>query len=103
MTTLRTFDHSAAVRAKVPSRTAPQARFSLDQKNCESLALSNVQLHHEDLPVKVKPNERVSALEEGGNGLWLVQLKSPPVDGKANKELVTCLLDISDVPSRLYQ
>ena len=37
---------------------------------------------------KVKPNARVSILEESSNGPWLAKLKSPPVDGKANKELV---------------
>jgi uncharacterized protein (TIGR00251 family) len=40
------------------------------------------------IQVKVKPNARVSSLEEAGSGPWLAQLKSPPVDGKANKELV---------------
>ena len=39
--------------------------------------------------VKVKPNARVSELEEMGDGSWLAKLKSPPVDGKANEELVT--------------
>ena len=38
--------------------------------------------------VKVKPNARVSALEELGDGTWLARVKSPPVDGKANAELV---------------
>lgn len=38
--------------------------------------------------VKVKPNARVSALSESEDGLWLAQLKSPPVDGKANEELI---------------
>jgi len=41
------------------------------------------------IQVKVKPNARVSTLEEGDNGQWLAHLKSPPVDGRANKELVT--------------
>lgn len=41
------------------------------------------------IQVKVKPNARVSSLEEPGEGtVWLAQLKSPPVDGKANQELV---------------
>lgn len=41
------------------------------------------------IQVKVKPNARVSSFEESGNGgAWLAQLKSPPVDGKANAELV---------------
>lgn len=38
--------------------------------------------------VKVRPNARVSALTEVADGPWLAQLKSPPVNGKANKELV---------------
>lgn len=39
--------------------------------------------------VKVKPRARVSALEEpDADGVWLAQLKSPPVDGKANEELI---------------
>jgi uncharacterized protein len=40
------------------------------------------------IQVKVKPNARSSSLEEAEGGLWLAQLKSPPVDGKANEELV---------------
>ena len=39
------------------------------------------------LQIKVKPNARASLLEES-NGVWLAQLKSPPVDGKANAELI---------------
>ena len=41
------------------------------------------------IQVKVKPNARVSALgEPDSDGLWQAQLKSPPVDGKANEELM---------------
>ena len=40
------------------------------------------------LQVKVKPNARVSALDQQADGSWLAQLKSPPVDGKANEELI---------------
>ena len=40
------------------------------------------------IEVKVKPNSRVSSLEPAGDGSWLAQLKSPPVDGKANAELI---------------
>jgi len=38
--------------------------------------------------IKVKPNSRASRLEQNQDGTWLAQLKSPPVDGKANEELV---------------
>jgi len=40
------------------------------------------------LQVKVKPNARASSLVQGGDGTWQAQLKSPPVDGKANEELI---------------
>ena len=40
------------------------------------------------LQIKVKPNARVSALDQQADGTWLAQLKSPPVDGKANLELI---------------
>lgn len=42
------------------------------------------------LLVKVKPNARQSLLvpPEQADAPWLAQLKSPPVDGKANEELV---------------
>lgn len=40
------------------------------------------------LQVKVKPNARESALNEQPDGTWLATLKSPPVDGKANAELI---------------
>ena len=40
------------------------------------------------LQVKVKPNARASTLEQAADGSWLAQLKSPPVDGKANEELI---------------
>lgn len=40
------------------------------------------------LRVKVKPNSKVSALEAADDGTWIARLKSPPVDGKANEELI---------------
>lgn len=40
------------------------------------------------LQVKVKPNARASTLVQQEDGTWLAQLKSPPVDGKANAELI---------------
>ena len=43
------------------------------------------------IQVKVKPNARASQLEEKEDGTWLAQIKSPPVDGKANEELITLL------------
>lgn len=38
--------------------------------------------------VKVKPNARTSSLCELPSGEWYAELKAPPVDGKANQELI---------------
>lgn len=43
--------------------------------------------------VKVKPNARVSQLRQAEDGTWLAQIKSPPVDGKANAELVLLIAE----------
>ncbi len=40
------------------------------------------------LQVKVKPNARASALQDMGDGQWAAQIKAPPVDGRANEELI---------------
>ena len=40
------------------------------------------------IKAKVKPNARASSIVQGEDGLWLAQLKAPPVDGRANEELV---------------
>ncbi len=41
------------------------------------------------IEVKVKPNARESQLVEQADGPWQAKLKSPPVDGKANAELIS--------------
>lgn len=38
--------------------------------------------------IKVKPNSRTASLTPEPDGSWRAQLRSPPVDGKANAELV---------------
>ena len=43
------------------------------------------------IQVRVKPNARVSLLEEKDDGTWLAQIRSPPVDGKANEELIALI------------
>ena len=44
--------------------------------------------------VKVKPNARRSSLEQSSDGeLWQAMLKSPPVDGKANEELIALVAE----------
>lgn len=43
--------------------------------------------------IKVKPNARTSTIEALPDGTYTAQLKSPPVDGKANKELVALVAE----------
>ncbi len=45
------------------------------------------------IQVKVKPNARVSNLVQLDDGTWFAQLKSPPVDGKANAELCALIAE----------
>ena len=40
------------------------------------------------LQVKVKPRSRTSELVRQSDGTWLARLKAPPVDGRANQELI---------------
>ena len=50
------------------------------------------------LQVKVKPGSRISALTPSEDGPWTAQIKSPPVDGKANAELVGLVAKHFDCP-----
>ena len=47
--------------------------------------------------VKVKPNSKQQKIEELADGSLIVHLKSPPVDGKANEELIKLLAKKFDV------
>jgi uncharacterized protein YggU (UPF0235/DUF167 family) len=40
------------------------------------------------LTIRVRPNARESTLEQAADGTWRARLRQPPVDGKANAELV---------------
>lgn len=62
---------------------AKRWRFGLDRYH-EKSSVKTIQ-------VKVKPNARLSELEETGDGKWIAKLKSPPVDGKANEELMVLI------------
>ena len=45
------------------------------------------------IQVKVTPRARQSALTQMPDGTWVAKLKSPPVDGKANAELVALVAE----------
>lgn len=50
------------------------------------------------LQIKVKPNARNSSLTQLPDGTWRAELKSPPVDGKANAELIGLVAERFGVP-----
>ena len=45
------------------------------------------------IQVRVKPRARVSELELQETGDWIARLKSPPVDGQANAELIALVAE----------
>ncbi|MEO8385879.1 MAG: DUF167 domain-containing protein [Betaproteobacteria bacterium] len=53
------------------------------------------------LQVRVKPNARIAELCEMPDGTWSAQIKSPPVDGKANAELVALVASHFDIRKSL--
>lgn len=56
----------------------------------------------EILSVKVKPNSKQQKLEQQNDGIWIAQVKSPPIDGKTNAELIKLLsLHFQVAPSRI--
>jgi uncharacterized protein (TIGR00251 family) len=52
----------------------------------------------EIIQVKVKPNSKQQTIEEEADGTLKVHLKSPPVDGKANEELIKLLSKKYGIP-----
>lgn len=45
------------------------------------------------LQIKVTPRARASSLTQTADGTWIAKLKSPPVDGKANAELIALVAE----------
>lgn len=50
------------------------------------------------LKIKVKPNSKRQNIKQEADGILTVQLKSSPVDGKANDELIKLLAQKYNVP-----
>ncbi len=48
--------------------------------------------------VKVKPGSKNPRIEEGADGSLAVHLKSPPIEGRANEELIARLAEHFGVP-----
>ncbi|MCP6757508.1 MAG: DUF167 domain-containing protein [Fischerella sp. CENA71] len=49
------------------------------------------------IKVKVKPNSKFKNIQEISDGSLNIHLKSPPIDGKANEELIKILSEKFDV------
>lgn len=45
------------------------------------------------ITVQVKPNAKQQKILRREDGTWLVHLKAPPTEGKANQALITCLAE----------
>ena len=52
------------------------------------------------IKVKVKPNSRQQKIEQSDDGTWIVNLKSQPIDGKANQELIKLLAQYCQVTKK---
>jgi uncharacterized protein len=50
------------------------------------------------ISIKVKPNPRESGVEEAGSGQFLVKVKAPPKEGRANQEVIESLARHFGVP-----
>ena len=51
-----------------------------------------------NLQIKVKPNSKVNLLLKDSTGHWVMKVKSPPVDGKANEEVIRALSKLLKIP-----
>ncbi len=49
------------------------------------------------LYLKIKPNQRLDKIERVGNE-WVVRVKAPAIDGKANDHLIEYLSEILEIP-----
>lgn len=50
------------------------------------------------ISVKIKPNSKTSSVDKTGEMEFLIKVKSPPKDGRANAELIKVLGDFFGVP-----
>jgi uncharacterized protein (TIGR00251 family) len=50
------------------------------------------------IQVQVKPNSKQQSMLKDEEGTYIIHLKSPPVDGKANQELIKVLAKQFNIP-----
>ncbi|MGN6787933.1 MAG: DUF167 domain-containing protein [Rhodanobacteraceae bacterium] len=52
------------------------------------------------LRIKVKPNARTASLVQQPDGSWLASVRAPPVEGRANAELIGLVAGHFGCPKR---
>jgi len=78
----------ARLRRRVASRRGTSSAAHVAGAHCSLAARVSRKLEHRQaatIQVKVKPRARVSLLTPQEGGVWLAQLKSPPVDGQGKR------------------
>ena len=50
------------------------------------------------LSIIVKPNSKSTQLLKDAQGNWMIRIKSPPVEGKANKEVIAVMARLLKSP-----
>ncbi len=55
------------------------------------------------LHIKVKPGSKVDSIAMDAENNWVVKIKAPPVDGKANVYLVQFLAKVLNLPKSHIQ
>lgn len=50
------------------------------------------------LHLRVKPGSKINLLTKDAEGKWLMKVKAPPVDGKANDEVIRFLSEVLKIP-----
>jgi uncharacterized protein len=45
------------------------------------------------ISVRVKPKSKQQNIEQNSEGVWIINLKSAPIDGKANQELINVIAE----------
>jgi hypothetical protein len=50
------------------------------------------------LQIRVRPRAPVASLSQAADGTWVARLRAPPVDGRANAELVALVAEHFNLP-----
>ena len=50
------------------------------------------------IQVKIKPNSRKESVEKGDDGIYIVRVNAPPIEGKANARLIELLAEHFSIP-----